>query len=320
MKRTPRHKYSMDKLRGIQTFIEIAERGSLTAAANALDTSLPTVVRRLAELEATLGVRLFNRTTRRIHLTDEGLRYLAICKNALGQLEEAEETLFDAKAKPSGKLIVTAPVLFGRLHVAPLLREFMRQHPELTVEMLLLDRSIDLIEEGVDIAVRIGHLADSSLHAVPVGSLRRVICASPAYLKRHGTPHHPSDLAAHAAIRFTGRGVLSEWQFQENGRVFGARITPRVITNSVEAAVDACCDGLGLGAFLSYQVQAPVMAGELKPVLRKYETEPVPITMLYPHSKLMSTRVRAFLDFAAPLLRSKDFTRLHERQSRSMAS
>lgn len=300
----------MDKLRGIQTFIEIAERGSLTAAADALDTSLPTVVRRLAELEASLGVRLFNRTTRRIHLTDEGLRYLAICKTALGQLEEAEEALFDAKAEPTGKLVVTAPTLFGRLHVAPLLREFLRMHPALTLEMLLLDRSIDLIEEGVDVAVRIGFLSDSTLHAVPAGSLRRVVCASPAYLKQHGTPRHPSELASHAAIRFTGRSVLSEWQFQENGRTFGARITPCVTTNSVEAAVDACRDDVGLGAFLSYQVQAPVKAGELKPVLRKYETDPIPITMLYPHSKLMSARVRAFIDFAAPRLRAQDFTKL----------
>jgi len=300
----------MDKLRSIQTFIEIAERGSLTAAADGLDTSLPTVVRRLAELEASLGVRLFNRTTRRIHLTDEGHRYLAICKETLGQLEEAEQALFDANAKPSGKLTVSMPVLFGRLHVAPLLREFMRMHPALTVEMLLLDRSIDLIEEGVDVAVRIGFLTDSTLHAVPAGMLRRVVCASPAYLERHGTPLHPSDLATHAGIRFTGRSVLSEWQFRENERSFGVRIAPSVTTNSVEAAVDACRDGVGLGAFLSYQVQAAVKAGELRPVLRDYETEPVPITMLYPHAKLLSARVRAFIDFMAPRLRAQDFTQL----------
>lgn len=300
----------MDKLRGIQTFIEIAERGSLTAAADALDTSLPTVVRKLAELEASLGVRLFNRTTRRIHLTDEGQRYLAICKAALGQLEEAEQALFETKAKPSGKLVITAPVLFGRLHVVPLLMQFMREHPALTVELLLLDRSIDLIEEGVDVAVRIGHLADSTLHAVPAGVLKRVVCASPAYLKRHGTPKHPSDLAQHAGIRFTGRSLLSEWQFQENGRKFSARFTPRLVSNSVEAAVDACRDGLGMGAFLSYQVQAPVKAGELKPVLRKFETDPVPITLLYPHAKLVSARVRAFLDYVAPRLHAQDFTRL----------
>lgn len=300
----------MDKLRGIQTFIAIADRGSLTAAATALDTSLPTVVRRLAELEDSLGVRLFNRTTRRIHLTDEGHRYLAICRNALGQLEEAEDTLFDARAEPSGKLVITTPVLFGRLHVAPLVREFMRQHPAVTVEMLMLDRTIDLIEEGVDLAVRIGHLADSTLHAVPVGFLRRVICASPGYLKANGTPKRPSDLAAHAGIRFTGRSVLSEWQFREEGRLAGVRVAPRLSTNSVEAAVDACCDGLGLGAFLSYQVQAAVRAGRLKPLLRKYETDPLPVSILYPHARLMSARVRAFIDFAAPRLRAQDFTKL----------
>ena len=302
----------MDKLRGIQTFIAIAEKGSLTAAANALDTSLPTVVRKLAELEESLGVRLFNRTTRRIHLTDEGLRYLAICKAALGQLEEAEEALFDAKAKPTGKLMLTAPVLFGRLHIAPLVAEFMRMHPELSVEMLLLDRNIDLIEEGVDVAVRIGHLVDSSLHAVPAGLLHRVVCASPAYLKQNGVPKHPEELRTHAGIRFSGRSVLSEWQFRENGRALNVRFTPRLITNSVDAAINACRDGLGIGAFLSYMIQAPVRAGELKPVLRTFEAEPLPIHLLYPHSKLMSARVRAFIDFAAPRLRAQDFTKLEK--------
>lgn len=297
----------MDKLRGIQTFIAIAERGSLTAAAEALDTSLPTVVRKLAELEANLGVRLFNRTTRRIHLTDEGHRYLAICKTALGQLEEAEEALFDAKAKPSGKLVLTAPVLFGRLHVAPLVAEFMRMHPALSVEMLLLDRSIDLIEEGVDLAVRIGHLADSNLHAVQAGELQRVFCASPAYLKQHGEPKHPDELPGHAGIRFTGRSVLSEWQYRENGRNLTVRFNPRLMTNSVDAAINACRDGLGIGAFLSYMVQAPVRAGKLKPILRNYESEPLPIHFLYPHSKLLSARVRAFIDFAVPRLRQQDF-------------
>lgn len=297
----------MDKLTGIRTFIEIAERGSLTAAASALDTSLPTVVRRLAELEATLGVRLFNRTTRRIHLTDEGQRYLAICKNAIGQLEDAEEALFDAKAKPSGKLVITAPVLFGRLHVAPLVMQFMRDHPGVHAEMLLLDRNIDLIEEGVDMAVRIGHLTDSTLHAVPAGALRRVVCASPEYLKTHGTPRHPSELANHPGIRFTGRGVLSEWQFRDNGRPLAVRINPRFTTNSVETAVDACRNGVAIGAFLSYQVQAAVADGELKPILRKYETPELPVHLLFPHTKLMSARVRAFIDFAAPRLRAKNF-------------
>lgn len=300
----------MDKLRGIQNFIEIADRGSMTAAARALDTSLPTVVRRLAELESSLGVRLFNRTTRRIRLTDEGLRYLSICKAALGQLEEAESSLFDAKAQPSGRLAITAPVLFGRLHVAPLLTQFMRKYPQITVELLLLDRSIDLIEEGIDVAVRIGPLPDSALHAVPAGVLQSVLCASPAYLKRHGTPRHPADLIEHATIRFTGRSVLSEWRFMEDGRELTAAIKPRMVTNSVDAAINACREGLGIGNFLSYMVQGPVAAGELRPILRQFEASPLPITVLYPHSKLMSARVRAFIDFVAPRLRAQDFVKL----------
>ncbi|HEY8605981.1 MAG TPA: LysR family transcriptional regulator [Noviherbaspirillum sp.] len=299
----------MDKLRGIQTFITIAERGSLTAAAVVLDTSLPTVVRRLAELESGLGVRLFNRTTRRISLTDEGRRYLAICKAAIGQLEDAEEALFESKATPAGKLVLTAPTLFGRLHVAPLVTEFLRLHPQVSAELLLLDRSIDLVEEGVDLAVRVGPLADSTLHAVPAGLLQRVLCASPDYLKRHGTPRRPDQLEDHAGIRFTGRSVLSEWQFRDGGRLVTVRFTPRVLTNSVDAAINACRDGLGIGAFLSYMVQAPVRAGELKPILRKFETEPLPITLLYPHGRMLAARVRAFIDFAAPRLRAQDFRR-----------
>lgn len=300
----------MDKLRCIETFIEIAECGSLTAAAVALDISLPTTVRRLAELEENLGVRLFNRTTRRIHLTDEGHRYLPICKMALGQLEEAEEALINAKAIPAGKLVVTAPVLFGRLHVAPLITQFMRSHPELAVELLLLDRNIDMIDEGVDVAVRIGHLTDSNLHGVNVGFLKRVLCASPEYLKLNGTPRHPEALNAHALVRFSGRSVLSEWQFRDSGQAFTVRQAPRFTTNSVDAAINACADGLGIGAFLSYMVQASVKDDKLRPILRRFETDPIPITMLYPHSKLMSARVRSFIDFAAPHLRAKDLTAL----------
>lgn len=300
----------MDKLRGIQIFIEIAERGSLTAAARSLDTSLPTVVRKLAELEGSLGVRLFNRTTRRIHLTDEGRRYLSICKDALGQLEEAEASLFDAKSEPAGRLAITAPVLFGRLHVAPLLTQFMRKYPQVSAELMLLDRSIDLIEEGIDVAVRIGQLPDSGLYAIPAGELQTVWCASPAYLKRHGTPRHPSELAGHATMRFAGRSVLSEWRFQENGRELTVPIEPRMLTNSVDAAINACREGLGIGAFLSYMVQAPVAAGELRPILRGFEPKPLPIQLLYPHSKLMSARVRAFIDYVVPRLREMDFVKL----------
>ena len=300
----------MDKLRCIETFIEIADCGSLTAAAVALDISLPTTVRRLAELEENLGVRLFNRTTRRIHLTDEGHRYLPICKMALGQLEEAEEALINAKAIPAGKLVVTAPVLFGRLHVAPLITQFMRAHPELAVELLLLDRNIDMIDEGVDVAVRIGHLTDSNLHGVNVGFLKRVLCASPEYLKLNGTPRHPEALNAHALVRFSGRSVLSEWHFRDSGQAFTVRQAPRFTTNSVDAAINACADGLGIGAFLSYMVQASVKDDKLRPILRRFETDPIPITMLYPHSKLMSARVRSFIDFAAPHLRAKDLTAL----------
>lgn len=298
----------MDKLRAMEIFVRIAEAGSLTAAAGVLDISLTSVVRSLATLEGALGTRLLNRTTRRIALTDEGLEYFERCRRVLAEVEEAESALSARQAKPVGKLAITAPVMFGRLHVGPVVADFLIAYPAVHAELMLFDRVVDLLEEGMDAAIRIGHLRDSSLVAVPLGTTRRVICASPDYLLRAGTPDRPADLARHRCLRFLGVASGSEWEFSDGG---AERITTRVpikgilTTNQIDIALDACVKGLGCGAFLDYQVRGALAAGSLQRVLQDFEPAPIPVHVVYPHSRLLSSRVRSFVDWAVPRLRQR---------------
>jgi DNA-binding transcriptional LysR family regulator len=282
----------MDKLRAMETFVQIVDRGSLTAAAAALDSSLPSVVRTLAALEAALGVTLLNRTTRRMALTDEGREYYERCKRLLAGVDEAEAALSARRSAPKGRLRVTAPVLFGRLHVAPLANEFIGRYAAVQLDLLLLDRVVDLLEEAVDVAVRIGRLPDSSLVAVPVGETRRVLCASPAYLKRAGMPSSPAELAQHRCVSFSGLGWTD-----------AASVV--LATNQIDVALDACLAGVGIGQFLGYQVRALLDAGKLKRVLAEADPAPLPIHVVYPHARLLSANVRAFVDWTVPRLRKR---------------
>lgn len=289
----------MDKLRAMQTFVRIVERGSLTAAAETMASSLPAVVRTLAALEAALGVRLLNRTTRRIALTDEGREYYERCRRVLAELDAAEAALSARRAAPRGRLRVTAPVTFGRLHVAPLATEFAAAHPAVELELALLDRVVDLLEEGIDAAVRIAELADSSMVALPVGHTTRVVCASPAYLKRAGTPRAPAELARHRCVGF--EPGAHAWHFgKERVAVHCA-----LASNQVDVNLAACVAGLGLGRFLAYQVQALLDAGRLKRVLAEFEPAPLPIHVVYAHARHLSTNVRAFVDWIVPRLRRR---------------
>jgi DNA-binding transcriptional LysR family regulator len=294
----------MDKLRAMETFVRIVDGGSLTAAAGALSMSLPSVVRTLAALEAELGVRLLNRTTRRLSLTDEGREYVERCKRVLAEVDEAEAALSARRAAPKGRLRITAPVMFGRLHVAPPVTEFILKHPALQVELTLLDRIVDLVEEGIDAGIRIARLPDSTLVAVPVGQTRRVVCASPAYLKRAGTPKTPQDLVRHRCISFSGLVADSAWRLAGGDGITQIDVMPALATNQIDAALDACLRGVGPGQFLCYQVQALLDAGKLKRVLQKFEPEPLPIQLVYPHARLLSSNVRAFVDWAVPRLRA----------------
>lgn len=297
----------MDKLSAMTTFARIVEKGSLTAAADALNRSLPSVVRTLAALEKHLGARLLNRTTRRLHLTDEGAQYLRYCQAILAAVDEAEAALASRQSAPQGKLAITAPVLFGRRYIAPLVSAFVARHPAVNADFLLLDRMVNVIEEGLDVGIRIGHLSDSSLVAIPVGEVRRVLCGSPKYLRRNGTPQVPADLREHHCVRFSALTPGNEWTFQSARREINVPVRPLLSCNQVDAAVAACASGLGLGMFLSYQVAPERAAKQLVYVLEQFEPPPLPVQVIYPHARLMSASTRAFVDSCVTRLRAMRF-------------
>ena len=297
----------MNKLAAMETFVRIVDKGSLTAAAAALDTSLPSVVRALAALERELGVRLLNRTTRRMHLTDEGAQYLERCRAILSAVQESEAGFSASRAEPQGRLVVTASVLFGRRYVAPIVNDFLRRHAKVSAELLLVDRVVNLVEEGIDVAVRIGRLRDSSLVAIPVGNVRRVVCASPEYLRRRGIPRAPQDLRAHACIRHTGNALRADWQFRVGRRNVAVPINAVLSCSDIDGSLDACVSGLGLGMFLSYQTAPYRNEKKLSYVLEEFETESVPVQVVYAQSKLVTGKVRAFVDECVSKLRQVRF-------------
>jgi len=295
----------MDKLHAMAAFVQIVDKGSLTLAAESIGTSLPSVVRTLAALEESLGIRLLNRTTRRISLTQEGRHYLARCRSILAEIDEAETELSSQRQEPRGELRVTAPVLFGRLHIAPIVTRFVRQFNKTSVELLLLDRVVNLVEDGIDVAIRIGHLADSSLIAIPAGHIRRVVCASPKYLKDRGLPQEPNDLLKHDCLRLTGLAPSAVWNFHSKGRTIAVPVNGPFVCNQAAATIDACVDSLGVGTFLSYQVAPWVVQKKLKLILVDYEPPPIPLSIVYPHAKLLSARVRVFAEWATQTLRAE---------------
>ncbi len=293
----------MDKLLAMTTFVRIVDKGSLTAAANALDTSLPTVVRILAALERELGASLLNRTTRRIHLTDAGAQYLERCRIILSEVRDAEAKLSSSQAEPQGRLTVTASVLFGRRYVAPIVSEFILRHRDVNVEMLLVDRVVNAVEEGLDVAVRIGHLRDSSLVAIRIGEVRRVVCASPQYLRRRGVPRTPQEIRAHLCVRHMGTSPRNEWNFRIGRREVSVPITCALVSNEIDSTLDACANGLGLGMFLSYQTAPYRRSNRIRYVLEEFETKPMPVQVVYPRTRRLSTTVRAFVDECVRKLR-----------------
>lgn len=293
----------MDKFLAMNTFVRIVEKGTLTAAAAALDTSLPSVVRTLAALERALGVRLLNRTTRRLHLTDDGAQYLERCRTILSAMQDAETALASRRSDPHGRLAVTASVLFGRRYIAPIMSDFLRRYPQVGADLLFVDRIVNLVEEGMDVAVRIGPLADSTLIAVPVGKVRFRICASPEYLKRRGTPRTVADLREHACVRHTGFAPGGGWRFRVGRRVVTVPINAVLTSNEIDSSLQACLSGVGLGMFLSYQTAPYRDAKKLKYVLEEFETDPVPVHVVYPQARLVSGKVRAFVDDCVSKLR-----------------
>ena len=297
----------MDKFLAMNTFVRIVEKGSLTAAAAALDTSLPSVVRTLAALERELGVRLLNRTTRRIHLTEDGAQYLDRCRTILSAVQDAEAALTSRRTEPQGRLAVTASVLFGRRYIAPIVSSFLRRYPQVSADLLFVDRIVNLVEEGMDVAVRIGQLADSTLIAVPVGKVRRVVCASPAYLQRHGTPRTPAEIRGHACVRHIGLAPRGDWHFRSGRRPMSIPIVAAISCNEIDSSLEACLSGGGLGMFLSYQTAPYRDAKSLRYVLEEFEVEPVPVQVVYPQARLVSSKVRTFVDECVNALRQVRF-------------
>ncbi|HTH94290.1 MAG TPA: LysR family transcriptional regulator [Rhodocyclaceae bacterium] len=285
----------MDKIKAMQTALAIAETGSLTAASEALNVSLPAVVRTLAILERYLGVRLFNRTTRRVTITEEGKIYVANCRSLLAAIDEAEAALTQDLVEPSGLLVVTAPVLFGQMYVAPAVTRFAQRHEKMRVSLMLHDRVVNLLDENVDVGIRIGHLDDQSLVAQSLGQVQRVVVASPEYLRKHGTPQHPRDLRKMNCIRFSGNAA-PWWAFREKGKQFTVPVSGNLEFNQVWPTVQACLSGAGIGMFISYQVNDFIRQGQLKVVLAEFKTDAYPINLVYPHARLLPARTRAFIE------------------------
>jgi DNA-binding transcriptional LysR family regulator len=283
----------MDRFAALTAFVAILDRRGFAPASRHLGLTPSAVTRQMAALEDRLGVRLLARTTRSVTLTDAGARFLERARRILAELREAEDSAQSERARPAGRLILTAPAVFGRLHVAPLVAEFLARHAEVSVRLLLSDRTISLVEEGVDLAIRIGHLPESGLVARRLGETRRVVVAAPAYLDRHGIPAQPGELARHATIGFTGLAEAPEWRFAGDEQV---AVQPRLTTNSADAAIWAAEQGQGLTQVPGYQVREAVAAGRLRVVLAEHEPPALPIHAVHPASRLLSAAVRAFID------------------------
>ena len=300
----------MTDLLALQTFVRIADGGSLSAAARATGRSLPAISRSLGQLEAELGVRLLHRTTRRLHLTDAGAQYLERCRRILAEVEEANASVSDLGRALAGPIMLTAPVLFGQMHIAPLVTEFIGLHPGVAVSLVMSDSLSNIVEEGIDLAVRIGKLQDSGLVARKLGEVRRVACASPAYLKRRGTPKTPKELAGHSCLHFGALAPTHYWEFHESGRPRQVRVQGNFSSNQGAPVIAAACADLGIALVLSYQIQDLVAAGRLRVVLRPYEAPPLPVSVVLPSGRLQPARVRALADFLQARLGARDLARL----------
>ena len=283
----------------MQTFVRAVDGGSLSAAARALGKSLAAVSRTMTHLEERLGVRLLHRSTRKLTLTEAGASYFDSAKRLLAEIEEAELSLGGRIAAPHGTLTVTAPLLFGRLHVAPVIAEMLEKNRDVAADLLLVDRNVSLVEEGIDVAVRIGRLDDSALVARLLGEVPRVVCASPAYLRRHGTPRIPEELREHECLRFSGLTPGREWTFIRDGKEVRTAVGGRFSCNVGEPVIDAARAGAGVMMALGYQVADDLAAGRLVRVLENFETPPLPVNAVYHSPRLMAARVRVFLDLLA---------------------
>jgi DNA-binding transcriptional LysR family regulator len=291
----------MDRIDAMQAFVAVADGQGFAPAARKLGLSPSAVTRLIAALEQRLGARLLQRTTRQVTLTDAGSRYLERVRRILADVEEAEQAVEGERTRPGGRLVISAPVGFGRLHVSPVISAYLKRFPEVGADLRLSDRMINLVEEGVDLAVRIGHLPDSTLVARHVGEMRRIVVASNDYLKAHGEPKRPAEIVAHQTIEFGAMTAAADWRFVENNTEIRVSPSPRFSSNSADAAIQHAEAGGGLTRVLAYQAAASLRAGRLKIVLARFEQPPLPIHIVYPTSRLLSAKVRTFIDLVTEI-------------------
>lgn len=286
----------MDRIDAMQAFVAVADLQGFAPAARKLGLSASNVTRLIAALEQRLGARLLQRTTRQVALTDAGARYLERARRILADVEEAEGSARDERTRPGGRLVISAPIGFGRLHVSPVVTAYLKRYPEVSVDLRLSDRLINLVEEGTDLAIRIGHLPDSALVARHVGEMRRIVVASPDYLARRGEPKTPAALASHDTIQFGAMTAAPDWRFVDHGREVRIATAPRFSTNSADAAIQYAEAGGGLTRVLAYQAAESLKAQRLQIVLAAFEQPALPIHIVYPTSRLLSAKVRTFID------------------------
>jgi DNA-binding transcriptional LysR family regulator len=294
----------MDRFEAIRTLLAAVDGGSLTAASRQLGMPLPTVSRNVSELEARLGTQLVIRTSRKLLLTDAGNAFVAAGRRVLEQLDEAERAAAGEYRTPRGDLLVTAPIMFGKLHVTPVVLAFLAAYPEVNVRVMLFDHVIDLVENHVDVAVRIGHLPDSGLVAARIGEIRWVICASPTYLSTHGTPVAPDDLAKHDCIAFERLQMRRTWPFGRGTDAKTVAIRPRFAANTADAVIEAAIAGIGIARLMSYQAAEAIREGRLVSLLPGHNPEPLPVHLVHTGPPLVPLKMRAFLDFAGPRLKA----------------
>jgi DNA-binding transcriptional LysR family regulator len=293
----------MSRFHAMQVFVKVAETSGFAEAARQLNMSPPAVTRAVASLEDQIGARLFTRTTRTVKLTEAGTRYFEDCRRILADVAEAEAAAGGSYATPTGVLTVTASALFGQDYIAPILTEYLDENPEVTARALFVDRITNMVDEGIDVGIRIGELADSSFSAIRVGSVRRVVCGAPSYFEKHGVPTHPSDLPKHQIIVSTTSWASLDWRFGGAQKPV-VRIAPRLSFNTYAAVMKATLLGWGLSRPLSYQIGQALMEGDLQTILPEFEEDPLPVHVVHPEGRRASAKVRAFVDLAVDRLRA----------------
>lgn len=293
----------MDRLRAMSIFVAVAQAESFSAAARSLGMSAPAVTRAISELETYLGVRLLTRTTRIVRATEAGIRYLEDARRVITEADEADEAVSGITTEPRGRLAITAPALFGRMFVTPIIVEYLQRYPAVNATSLFVDRVVNMIEEGLDLGLRIGHLPDSSMKAIRVGQVRTVVCATPAYLSAHGAPVTPDQLHAHTIITTSGISPVPEWRFVHQNKTSAIRMTPRLTLTTNDAAIEAVLAGFGITRLLSYQIAPYLACGKLEIVLQDYEPAPLPIHVIHRENRQAAAKVRTFIDMAVTRLR-----------------